>query len=189
MFSRTLSTPTIPWVRRSSGTRPDATPDRIRRFRGRGTARPTAHLAGLECLRPEDDTRELGPAGTHDAGQSDDLPRTDDEIDVGHPTASARDPLEAKGLPARGAYRVLVDVVEDAPHHEGDDSRSIELSHGARRDALTVAQHGDPVGQLNTSSRRWETYSTATPLVPQVDARSGTGARSRSRSGPPSARP
>ena len=107
-----------------------------------------ARLAARSGFRAEEQVRELAASGTDEAREADHLARPNLKGDVANHTAVGQPlRLERHGRIFGDFERRLL-LGKAAAHHGEDEPVDLRLGHFARMHPLTVAQHGDAIGNL-----------------------------------------
>ena len=147
MFSRTFIGATVPRTARSAGTKATPVRDRLARLVVGDRRAVEQHVAVVARDLPGDQRQHVLAPGAGDAGQADDLAGVDVEVDAVHGAAAQAADGEQRLRRSHvrlGGGRGLDAVADD----QLDEPLVIELGHGHGGRQLAVAQHRDPVGEL-----------------------------------------
>src|SRR5690242_7935823 len=104
------------------------------------------HLAGIGGRETEDGLRQLGAAGSDQAGEAEDLAPAHGKRDIADSAFRAGEPARFEDDLADGHIALGEDGVDVAAYHETDQAGAIDLAQFARGDLPAVAQDGDPIG-------------------------------------------
>ena len=180
----------IPSVFRSSGQKP--MPWRMA-FLGEFSARvlpPIRRCPPIGPVRPEQQPRRLGPAGTQQTGQAQDLALPHLEVEGRHGTLPAegldfddrRAPVPGRRLPGGSGRRVLASWVTSRPIICSISFSLGQIAGPGLAHQLAVPQHGDAVRQLVGLVQEVGHEEDGQALRPAAAGSPGTA-------GPPRARP
>ncbi len=130
------------------GYQPEPEAERGRRIPHRHRGAVDGDDARGRAVEAEQRLRDLGAAGSHEAGQADHFARAHGKADAFEP-AGAREPLHLEALGPRRLPEVLGgDGLEVAADHHLDERALVEAGQGPRGHVGPVAQHGHGIAEM-----------------------------------------